>query len=176
MLRATAMLLLALGLSALPGNPTPADEKGPTLVLQAAQPPIGRRQQFAFEGASVAPIHRAGPEHFKVTRCDNGEDVNVSFDYDRDALPVAEREGMVRDRSPRPEKTKYRYNTLFQGVRVFLDNGAYDAKDTAGKAGYLEVYGRAKLEPGVRYRLTWACWPVGAAKEVEVSCEFELAK
>jgi hypothetical protein len=57
-------------------------------------------------------------------------------------------------RPTRLAKTKYRYNTLFQGVRVFLDNGAYDAKDTEGKQGYLEVYGRAKLEPCVRYRLT----------------------
>jgi hypothetical protein len=176
MRRTTAVLLLVLGLSALLGAPTPAEEKGPTLVLQAAQPLIAGRQRFTFEGASRAPIHRPGPEHFKVTRCDNGEDVNAYFDYDRDALPVVERDGMVRDRITRLEKTKYRYNSLFQGVRVFLDNGAYDAKDTEGKQGYLEVYGRAKLEPGVRYRLTWACWPVGAAKEVEVSCEFELAK
>jgi hypothetical protein len=42
--------------------------------------------------------------------------------------------------------------------------------------GYLDLYGRARLESGVRYRLTWACWPVGAPKASETWCDFELTK
>ena len=70
----------------------------------------------------------------------------------------------------------YVYNSLFKGTRLLLYNGTFKDKDPIGQAGILNVYGRAELEAGVRYRLTWACWPVGASKAVEISCEFELGK
>jgi hypothetical protein len=68
----------------------------------------------------------------------------------------------------------YLYNAQFKGARVFLFDGTFRDKDPQGKAGILDLYGCPQLEAGVRYRLTWACWPVGASEAVEVSCEFAL--
>ena len=73
-------------------------------------------------------------------------------------------------------RTVLRYNCLFKGVRLSLESGRYDAKETSSREGYLDLFGRADLRPGVRYRLTWACWPVGAMEAREVSCEFTAPK
>ena len=62
------------------------------------------------------------------------------------------------------------------GRALSLDTGPYDAKDEQLAAGQLHLYGRAKLAAGARYRLTWACWPVGAKEATELSCEFEVAR
>jgi hypothetical protein len=74
------------------------------------------------------------------------------------------------------EQNQLLYNSLFKGMRLFLYNGLFEHKDQANQAGILNLYGSPELEAGVRYRLTWACWLVGASEAVEVSCEFELGK
>jgi hypothetical protein len=119
-------------------------------------------------------MHRSGPEHFKLTRVDNGKVVGLSVAYDRSEL---NREGCPRDKvenRPANSMTRHAYNSFFKGVRFHLENGNYEAKGVAVEQGILDLFGRANLEPGVRYRLTWACWPVGAAKATEVSSDFEL--
>jgi hypothetical protein len=133
-------------------------------------------QQFIFRGSGGGPIHRAGPEHFRLTQAADGKPVALAVAYDRERLD----EQQERTGTPRVVKKVralrardvLRYNTLFQGVRFFLESGGSERKDVAGRAGCLDLLGRADLKPGVRYRLTWACWPVGATEATEVSCEF----
>jgi hypothetical protein len=173
-------VLPVAGPALVPGAPAPAPaaRARPTLALQAAHPPdkLRRAQLFVFEGSSAVSVHRPGPEHFKLTRVADGKEVALSVAYDRDDLEVPGGfGGPVKARAPRV-RVRYRYNTLFKGVRLFLDTGPSDVKGVPGKAGVLDLYGRALLEPGARYRLTWACWPVGAWSAAEVSCEFALAK
>jgi hypothetical protein len=163
----------------LPGTAAPAPREKPVLALRAAHPPAkpGEAQLFVFEGKSPTPIHRIGPEHFKLTRLSDGEVVGLAIAYDRDALRDDEGGGhreQVR-RAP-PLRDRLAYNALFRGVRLSLDTGPYDAKDEQLAQGQLELYGRAKLAAGAGYRLTWACWPVGAKEATELSCEFEVVQ
>ena len=146
-----------------------------TFLLQTAQTLEAYRkgQPLIFEGVATDPIHRAGPEHFKLTRVTNGESVSFRVDYDRDSV---ERRLPGKERALAPAKAIYVYNSLFRGTRLFLYDGDFRAKHPQGKAGILDLYGCPKLEAGVVYRLTWACWPVGAKQAVEVSCEFKLDK
>jgi hypothetical protein len=130
-------------------------------------------QPLVFEGLAVTPIHRPGPEHFKLTRVTDGQAVPLHVAYDRERVEQ-QREGTKRS-TPALETT-YAYNSLFRGTRLFLYNGIFSAKDPVGKSGVLDLYGCPKLAAGVRYRLTWACWPVGEGEAVEESCEFELGK
>jgi hypothetical protein len=137
-------------------------------------------QQFVFRGSGAGPIHRAGPEHFRLTQAADGKVVPLRVAYDRETLKV-EAEGPG---TPRPvkkvralrERTVFPYNYLFKGVRLTLESRHYEAKETMGREGYLDLFARADLRPGVRYRLTWACWPVGALEATEVSCEFTAGK
>ena len=130
-------------------------------------------EPLVFEGQALDPIHRSGPEHFKLTRVADTQAVSLRVAYDRETL---ERRLPGKERRVAPEEDVYRYNSLFKGARLFLYDGTFSAKDLQGQAGILRLYACAKLEAGVRYRLTWACWPVGAREAVEVSCEFKLDK
>lgn len=145
----------------------------PELTLLRTDPPQLKIQHLVIQGSGGGSIHRVGPEHFKLTRVADGQEVALVVAYDRERLEIR-REGKEVARPP--TKDTLPYNALFKGVRFQLDNGEYDAKDFAREQGYLELFGRAKLEPGVRYRLTWACWPVGALKASEITCEFESGK
>jgi hypothetical protein len=124
-----------------------------------------------LEGRALGAIHRPAPEHFKLTRVGDGEAVPFRVAYDREKV---ERRLPGQERPVMPAEYVYRYNSLFKGVRVFLYQGTFREKDPIGRAGVLDLYGCPELEAGVRYRLTWACWPVGASEAVEVSCEFSL--
>ncbi len=180
--------LWALGLGlALAGLASGGDEPSvkafPKLTLKTggdASAPK-RLQLFVLEGSGGGPIHRAGPEHFKLTRLSDGQTVSLSVEYDRETLDEQEqRRSEGTPRNPRLRtpalKSQYGYNHQFQRIRLFLDNGRHDAKDAMEERDCLDLYGRATLKAGERYRLTWACWPVGAAKATELSVEFELAK
>ena len=155
------------------GPPAAEQPEKPVLRLQTSQPlqAFRKGQPLVFEGLAAVPIHRPGPEHFKITRVTDGQGISPCVDYDREQV---EKRRPNQERSVMPTKGVLVYNSLFKGTRLFLYNGIFDAKDPVGQAGILDLYGCPELEPGVRYRLTWACWPVGASKTVEVSCEFEL--
>ncbi len=158
--------------------PKKAPRPAPTLRLVRTAPPGKQHsagQQFVFRGSGGGPIHRAGPEHFRLTQAADGKPVALAVAYDRESLEKQEeRTGTPRAVKVRVKRARdvLRYNSLFKGVRLFLESGNYDRKEEAGAAGYLDLFGRAELKPGVRYRLTWACWPVGATEAREVSCEF----
>jgi hypothetical protein len=175
----TILLACATQPTFIPGTAAPAPPEKSALTLRTAHPPAkpGKTQRFVFEGNSATPIHRVGPEHFKLTRLSDGKVVDLAIAYDRDALVDGEG-GCPREqvrRTPRVSE-RFSYNFLFKGVRLSLDTGPYDAKDEQLAAGQLHLYGRAKLAAGARYRLTWACWPVGAKEATELSCEFEVAR
>jgi hypothetical protein len=146
--------------------------KQPILRLQSSQrlQAFRKGQPLIFEGLATVPIHRPAPEHFKIARVSDAQAVPRLVAYDRDKVERNLRGMPVRAASP----DYYVYNSLFKGTRLFLYNGTFHDKDPKGQAGILGLYGCPKLEAGVRYRLTWACWPVGASKAVEVTCEFEL--
>jgi hypothetical protein len=143
---------------------------------QTAQP-YRKGKPLVFEGQALGAIHRAGPEHFKLVavpdlaRLGDGAAVPLRVAYDRERV---ERRSPGQARRVPPAEDVYRYNSLFKGVRVFLYQGTFPDADPQGKAGVLDLYGCPNLQAGVRYRLTWACWPVGASEAVEVSCEFVL--
>jgi hypothetical protein len=153
--------------------PVLAPPQKAVLRLQTSQPlrAFPKGQPLVFEGLAAAAIHRPGPEHFKIARVTDGERVPLRVAYDRDQV---EKLRPNQDRGARWEKDVLGYNCLFRGTRLFLYNGIFGAKDPMGQAGILDLYGCPELEPGIRYRLTWACWLVGANQAVEVSCEFEL--
>jgi hypothetical protein len=166
-----------------PGIAAPAPAQKPTLSLKPAlsSDKAGKSQLFIFEGTFPTSVHRSGPEHFKLTRVSDGERVSLTVAYDKedlehgDAREKGDQQKEVVKRV-RPARNVLVYNHLFKGVRLSLDTGRFDAKDMQGHADLLDLYGRAKLEPGARYRLTWACWPVGAREAAEVSCDFEMTK
>jgi hypothetical protein len=144
-----------------------------TLRLQTSQSLQAYRkgQALIFEGVAADPVHRPGPEHFKLTRVTDTQAVPCRVAYDREKV---ERRSPKERRAAAPVQAVYRYNALFRGTRLFLYGGTFSMKDPKGKAGILDLYGCPTLEAGVVYRLTWACWPVGAREAVEVSCEFKL--
>jgi hypothetical protein len=146
----------------------------PALRLKASQPLPAFRQgkPLVFEGLATVPIHRPAPEHFKIMRVSDGQAVPLRVAYDRDKVE----QGLRGVRLTEAASEFYVYNSLFKGTRLFLYNGGFSDKDPQGQAGVLNLYGHPTLEAGVRYRLIWACWPVGASQEVEVSCEFEVSK
>ncbi len=127
----------------------------------------------------LAPLllpREAPKKHFRLTQAADGKPVRLAVAYDRERLDEQqERTGtprVVKKVRALQARDVLRYNSLFKGVRFYLESGGYDRKEEAGRAGYLDLFGRAELKPGVRYRLTWACWPVGAKEATEVSCEF----
>jgi hypothetical protein len=146
-----------------------------TFRLETSQPlqEYRKGQPLVFEGIAVDPIHRPGPEHFKVTRVSDTQVVPMHLDYDREQV---EKRRPDQVRGTRAQKGELLYNSLFKGTRLFLYNGTFGAKDPMGQAGILDLYGCPELEAGVLYRVTWACWPVGAKEAVEVTCEFKLGK
>jgi hypothetical protein len=180
---AVAGLLGFLYLLALsPQAPGKAPRPAPTLTLVRTGPADKDRpaaQRFIFRGSCGGPVHRAGPEHFRLTQVADGKGVALRVAYDRETLDDEARgpgtPGIVKVRVKR-ERNILRYNSLFRGVRFSLESGRSDRKETRAEAGYLDLFARADLRPGVRYRLTWACWPVGALEATEVSCEFTAGK
>jgi hypothetical protein len=161
----------------VPTTAAPAPVQKPTLVLKTTPPDgAGKAQRFVFEGTFPTSIHRAGPEHFKLTRVSDGEAINLTVDYDRESLEYDEPGSREKVKRVRATREKLVYNSLFKAIRFSLDIGRFEAKDVPHRNGQLDLYGRAKLEPGVRYRLTWACWPVGAREAAEASCDFEVSK
>jgi hypothetical protein len=161
-----------------PGVAAPAPVEKPALVLKAANPRAreGKALLFVFEGTFPASVHRSGPEHFKLTRVSDGQEIGLNVAYDRETLDNDADHPREKVQRVRAARDRLRYNHLFKGVRLSLDSGRYDAKDTQRRADLLDLYGRAELEPGTRYRLTWACWPVGAREAAEISCDFETDK
>ncbi len=164
-------------LTAAPVPPAPA-RRPPTLVQTAAYPPArpGRPCLFVFEGQCPTPMHRPGPEHFKLERVADGKRVPLTVAYERHHLDEDGPGGREKVMPARRLRAQLRYNTLFRGLRLHLDSGPFDAKDVALRKGQIDLYARARLELGTRYRLTWACWPVGAARPAEVSCDFEVGR
>jgi RNA polymerase sigma factor (sigma-70 family) len=144
-----------------------------TFRLETSQSPDAYRKgkPLVFEGQALGAIHRPGPEHFKLARVAGAQGVPLRVAYDREKV---ERRLPGQARGAAPAEDLYPYNSRFKGVRVLLYNGAFRDKDPVGRAGILDLYGCPLLQTGVRYRLTWACWPVGASEAVEVSCEFAL--
>ena len=159
----------------VPTTAAPAPVQKPTLVLKTTVPDgKGKAQCFIFEGTFPTAIHRAGPEHFKLTQMSDDEGLNLNVAYDRDALK--DEEANPPREQLKKERVKLKYNSLFKGVRFSLEIGRFAEKDQQVRNGWLDLYGRAKLARGVRYRLTWACWPVGARDAAEASCDFEVGQ
>jgi hypothetical protein len=179
MLRRLTLCTLALACLAhpvvTPGTAAPAPEQKPSLVLKTGSEKE-EKPVFVFDGSFPGPIHRSGPEHFKLTRISDGERIDLVVAYDRATLDEETNSPRERFKEPKKERNRLVYNHLFRSIRFALDSGSFERKDVAVRADRLELYGRAKLEPGTRYRLTWACWPVGAKEAAEVSCEFEMSK
>src|SRR5262245_24183920 len=166
-LRSRAMVRAILVLSSallLSGERTTADEAAPRPAVQMKVTPtaaaFAKGRELLFEMTAPPDIHRPAPEHFKLTRLDNGKEEHVSLGFRGDGG------GRARE--------VFRYNTLWRGARLIVTSPKPDAKDLKGKDRLIDLYAAANLKPGVRYRLTWACWPVGAQRAVEVTCEFEL--
>lgn len=153
--------------------PEPDRPKNPTLRLRTSPTLKAYRQgqPLVFEGLAAVPIHRPGPEHFKLTRVKDEQRIGCRVAYDRDKVETRRPE---QERVTPPQQKVHVYNSLFRGTRLLLYDGSFDAKDPMEQAGVLVLYGCPKLEAGVRYRLTWACWPVGASKAVEVACDFQM--
>ena len=167
-------------LAFLPSAAAPIPSEKSALTLRTAHPAAkpGNAKLLIFEGTSTTPIHRPGPEHFKLTRLSDGKVLDLSIAYERDALDD-EAQGCPRsktEKTRRASKEVISYNYLFKSVRLSLDTGPFDAKDEKRSEGQLELFGRTKLQAGTRYRLTWARWPVGAKEATELTCEFEVEK
>jgi hypothetical protein len=151
----------------------------PTLKLTKSAKPGGPGQGhlFVFEGVSTAAVHRAGPEHFRLTRVSDGKFIPLDIVYERDDLNNFEKPGLraLEARVPRV-RTVMSFNYQFHGIRLSLDTGARDDKGLVSEAGLLDLYGRAALEPDTRYQLKWACWQVGATEAAEMIYEFVTPK
>jgi hypothetical protein len=160
-----------------PAHKAGVEQGKPGLTIDRTDPPQrdGKAHHVVFAGSGAGPVHRAGPEHFKLVRVSDGERVALKVAYDRADLEPEAR-GEKRVPLKKPDLMEYSYNYQFRGVAFSLSSGDYDAKDAQKALGQLPLYGRAGLEAGEKYRLTWACWPVGASEAVEVSCEFEVGK
>src|SRR5262245_7751044 len=138
------------------------DAPRPAVQLKAA-PTAGafdKGKALVFEATASTDIHRPAPEHFKLTRLDNSKEEHVSLGF--------------RGDGERGAREVFRYNTLWRGGRLIVASPKADSGDLKHKGRLIDLYAAADLKPGVRYRLTWACWPVGAQRAVEVTCEFEL--
>src|SRR5262245_5308732 len=146
----------------LSGERVAADAPKPVVQLKVT--PIAkafdRGKRLIFEATAPTDIHRPAPEHFKLTRLDNGKEEHVSLGF--------------RGDGDRGAREVFRYNTLWRGGRLIVASPKADSGDLKHKGRLIDLYSTADLKPGVRYRLTWACWPVGAQRAVEVTCEFEL--
>src|SRR5262249_52757995 len=59
-----------------------------TFRLETSQSLQGYRkgQPLVFEGIAADPIHRPGPEHFKITRVTDAQAVPMCVDYDREQV------------------------------------------------------------------------------------------
>jgi hypothetical protein len=142
-----------------------AAEDAPKPVVQLKATPtaavFAKGKPLVFEATAPTDIHRPAPEHFKLTRLDNGKEEHVSLGF--------------RGDGERGAREVFRYNTLWRGARLIVASPKADSGDLKHKGRLIDLYSTADLKPGVRYRLTWACWPVGAQRAVEVIHEFELA-
>ena len=161
--RAMGCAIFLLPALLLSGERTPAEDAPRPAVQLKATPTAAafdKGKALVFEATAPTDIHRPAPEHFKLTRLDNGKEEHVSLSF--------------RGDGERGAREVFRYNTLWRGGRLIVTAPKPDAKHLMGKARLIDLYAAADLKPGVRYQLTWACWPVGAQRAVEVTCEFEL--
>lgn len=92
-----------LALACLPGvlpcshlprmAPRKAPRPAPALTLVPTPPPRQRvrgDQEFIFRGSGGGPVHRAGPEHFRLTQAADGKPVRLAVAYDRERLAEQE--------------------------------------------------------------------------------------
>jgi hypothetical protein len=132
----------------------------PTLKLT-----LNEGNVLTFEAAASVPLHRVAPEHFKLEEIGKGSRVGLSFYDDAEGLR---------------EKIDYKYNRTWKGGRLCLTNREDKddrlRKATEHDAGFVDLFAEAHLDAGKRYRLTWACWPIGAKAAVEVSRNFDLSE
>lgn len=124
---------------------------------------VPEANMVAFSGLADVSIHRPSPEHFKLEEVDGGNTrVGLVFPY---LAPPAGK----TDRQLGGEI--YAYNFAWRGVRFFIgtDRGyqMFMQEDRV-----VNLYCEAKLKADRRYRLTWACWPIGSEQAVERSVEF----
>ena len=125
---------------------------------------FSRGEVLFFEGLAGLPIHRAGPEHFKLERLSEPRDtLQLRFGSAKDSYTSHARTADV-----------YRYNTLWQGMQFYIAPTQGGLLRQKHKLGYVFVGATLDLQRGESYRLTWACWPVGATKAVEATCDFKL--
>jgi hypothetical protein len=153
-------LLPALLLS---GERTAAEDAPRPAVQLKATPTAAafdKGKALVFEATAPTDIHRPAPEHFKLTRLNNGKEEHVSLSF--------------RGDGERGAREVFRYNTLWRGARLIVASPKVNSGDLKRKGRLIDLYTTAELKAGVRYRLTWACWPVGAQRAVEVTHEFEL--
>jgi hypothetical protein len=156
--------------------PAPAKKKARLVVKDAPSAADFRwGEPFVFDGKSGVDIHRPGPEHFKLTRLSDGKVIRLALDYDK--KKVEEKKNQRNQKvmkELRDGATLHEYNQLFKGTRVYLFQGTLGGKQYASHLDAPDLYACATLKAGERYRLTWATWPVGATRAVEVSCDFQL--
>ena len=160
MMRCAIFLLPALLLSSERACADHAPRPAVQLKATPAAAAFDKGKALVFEVTAPTDIHRPAPEHFKLTRLDNGKEEHVSLGF--------------RGDGERGAREVFRYNTLWRGARLIVASPKADSGDLKHKGRLIDLYSIADLKPGVRYRLTWACWPVGAQRAVEVTPEFEL--
>jgi hypothetical protein len=127
--------------------------------------------ELHFELLAEVPIHRPAPEHLKL----------VEVGKDEDLLDFGERWNDLE----RIEVEKiYRFNLTWRGAKLRIKHPTKEEKQRKaiaeqfdeGRLPLVDLRGRAELAADKQYELTWACWPIGAAKAIEVTYKLDWEK
>ncbi len=133
------------------------------LISQPSAQSFANGEILLFEGRANAPIHRPGPEHFRLQMLSEPtETLELTF-------------GSVKDSyTEHGNNTAYRYNALWRGIQFYIAPSRGGALGLLQKSDYMVIGTAVDLRSGQTYRVTWACWPKGAVSAVEAQCDFQL--
>jgi hypothetical protein len=128
---------------------------------------------IAFSGSVGVPIHRPSPEHFNLQKI-NGSNTRVGIAFPDSDPPQCYH---TRDVDWEPDMMRgelglmHAYNYTFRGVVLFIHTERNYVLFGSGSR-VATLYCQADLEADQRYKLTWACWPIGSKHAIEKSVEF----
>ena len=117
---------------------------------------VPTNNMITFTGLCDSSIHRPGPEHVKLEHVKDGEIINTP----------------TLAHYSRSSETIHSYNDMWRGARIYLYTGKGNLM-FMGEVGISSLYFNTDLKKGEEYRITWACWPVGAEKAVEKEIIFK---
>jgi hypothetical protein len=140
-----------------------------------ARPATWRDGCLLFEGSAAGWVDCPRPEDFQLTRVD-GKEVRFWVARSLYDLPGWDRELRKRVRELVIERGSARGVRFFLDYRPSPDERLAEEKLMKESSGRLELFGQARLEPGVRYRLSWTCRPVGSARSAKACCDFVLPR